>query len=62
MLTQQRLKELFTYDPETGKFTRNMSVQGRHAEVIAGGMTVKGYLSIGVGDADWRLKRKRLPT
>lgn len=48
MLTQDRLKELFTYDPNTGYFTRNISTKGTNAGERAGTITVKGYISIGV--------------
>lgn len=40
MLTQSRLKELFTYDPETGLFSRNYGTRK------VGGLTAKGYVAI----------------
>lgn len=46
MLTQNRLKELFSYDPVSGIFTRNIYVRGQGNK--AGTITAKGYLSIGI--------------
>lgn len=48
MLTQTRLKELLTYDPVTGYFTRNINIQGFYAGERAGGITSKGYIAIGI--------------
>lgn len=47
-LTQQRLKELFKYDPETGVFTRRISRGGIKAGTIAGCRHSQGYLVIGI--------------
>lgn len=44
MLTAERLKEIVSYDPETGKFTRLHPVKG--ARVVAGNLRLDGYLSI----------------
>lgn len=48
-LTQQRLKELLSYDPVTGIFIRKISRQG-HAKTgqKAGTPTPMGYIAIGV--------------
>lgn len=49
MVTQQRLKELFTYDPDTGLFTRLVSVNNRsRAGAIAGSKGANGYIVISV--------------
>jgi hypothetical protein len=45
MLTQERLKELLHYDPETGVFTNRMSRGRAKAGAIAGCLT-KGYVRI----------------
>ncbi|WP_202210588.1 HNH endonuclease signature motif containing protein [Pseudomonas paraversuta] len=45
-ITQARLKELFTYDPETGHFTRRIKVSNRHAGTIAGGINNSGYVML----------------
>jgi hypothetical protein len=46
MLTQKRLKELFYYDPETGKFIRRVSRGGAKKGSIAGHLSAGGYLQI----------------
>lgn len=53
MITQQRLKQLFSYDETTGVFTRKVAV-GRHGRykvgTIAGTKTAQGYIVIGLDD------------
>lgn len=51
MLTQERLKELLHYDPDTGEFTRLIKVRGRFGNVgcVVGSLRKKtGYVSISI--------------
>lgn len=48
MVTQDRLKELFRYDPETGNFLRIKGVRKAAAGVIAGTKALNGYITISV--------------
>ena len=48
MLTQERLKEVLSYDPDTGIFTRLQNVQGCFAGSPVGTKTNNGYILIGV--------------
>ena len=48
MLTQERLKELLHYDPETGVFTWLESAGKKMNGRIAGTHASKNYISIGV--------------
>lgn len=49
MLTQQRLKQVISYNPETGVFTWVMPQSRRvKAGSIAGSRTPKGYINIGI--------------
>ena len=48
-LTQERLKELLHYDPETGVFTWKTSTSNRRAKgAVAGSLSVHGYCCIGI--------------
>ena len=46
MLTQEKLKELFDYDQETGLFTYKVSRGNKKAGSIAGSLTSDGYIRI----------------
>lgn len=48
MVTQDRLKELFTYDPDTGLFTRTIGRKGVAAGSIAGTVLLNGYIKISI--------------
>lgn len=58
MLTIERLKEVLSYDPETGLFTRLIDVGSRgKAGDIAGGVTDRGYLVIQIDGKTYRCAR-----
>ena len=46
MLTQEQLKELLSYDADTGIFVRLKSSGGQGIGSIAGGISPKGYIRI----------------
>lgn len=50
MITQERLKELFEYNPDTGLFIRRIGVRGKggKAGTVAGTTLSSGYITISV--------------
>lgn len=48
MITKERLAQLFSYDPETGLFTRIIGRKGVAAGAIAGAKMFNGYIAIGI--------------
>lgn len=57
ILSQDRLKELLTYDPDTGVFYRNKSVYRWKAGYIAGGKNVDGYIAIQIDGYKYKAHR-----
>ena len=56
-LTAQRLRELLSYDPETGQFTRLVSVSHGKRGSIAGGVKETGYVAIRIDGIKYRAHR-----
>jgi hypothetical protein len=57
MLTQERLKELLEYNPETGQFIRKKQIHGHHIGDVAGTIKANGYSYIGVDGKQYRAHR-----
>lgn len=57
MLTQERLKEVLHYDPETGIFTRIERHRGIHLGSVAGTIRPDGYRSIMIDNRRYRAAR-----
>lgn len=57
MLTQQRLKEVLTYDRETGYFTSNYAMRGRSKGSICGGYDKDGYIQTRIDGHLYRAHR-----
>ena len=47
-MTQHRLKELLSYDPDTGIFTWNVCLGNARVGASAGAIKSNGYLIIGL--------------
>ena len=59
MLTQERLKELFHYEEETGVFTR-VKISGKKCNPIGsvcGSLDIYGYLTIRIDNKQYKLHR-----
>lgn len=57
MLTQERLKELFEYRPETGEFIRKVSRGRGKAGSVAGTSDKDGYIIIGIDRERYKAHR-----
>lgn len=57
MLTQERLKELFEYRPETGEFIRRVSRGRAKAGSVAGTSDKDGYIIIGIDRERYKAHR-----
>jgi hypothetical protein len=57
-LTAQRLREILSYDPDTGLFTRRKWCGGTsRAGSVAGGVTTGGYIQVGVDGTIYKAHR-----
>jgi hypothetical protein len=58
MITQDELKRLFHYNPETGLFTRLVRTANRtYVGQIAGGINSQGYISIEINRKSYKAHR-----
>jgi hypothetical protein len=58
MLTQERLRELLNYDPETGLFTWRIAPCGRvKIGAEAGAVNARGYVEVGVAKKVYKAHR-----
>lgn len=57
MITQQRLKELFEYNPDTGLFIRKIRVGNQIAGNIAGSLKKDGYVYIKIDSKPYKAHR-----
>jgi hypothetical protein len=58
LITQERLKALLHYDPDTGVFTRRVDVGRRHkAGSVCGNLLRNGYVRIGIGGHSYKAHR-----
>ena len=58
MITQQRLKQLFSYNPETGVFVRLVKTNSRaRAGTVAGTLRPDGYLKVQIDKRPYMLHR-----
>lgn len=56
-LTVERVRELFSYDPETGILTRRSKMRGAKPGSAAGYMGAAGYLRVKIHCGDYRVSR-----
>jgi hypothetical protein len=54
MITQEQLKQILSYDPETGDW---MWLAGRREGFVAGSTTIEGYRYINIGGKKYRASR-----
>ena len=58
MLTQEQLKEVLNYNPETGDFTWKVRTSNRiQAGGIAGHLNVRGYITVRIGGKNYQAHR-----
>lgn len=56
-VSQERLKELLSYNPETGIFTRLSARSGQDKGSVAGGLNDQGYVKISIDNKIYRAHR-----